>query len=115
MLSACASGTSHSASDSPPKSALVYQDPCASLKAQVREKQKLDAEITKLAKQEKKYLKSGDAASAASASHRLFGMRENQRMMKESLEQTSNSCQNSVSEPLPVRGPAAKDPASMTH
>ena len=110
MLSACAS---NNASNTAPKNALVYQDPCASLKAQIRDKQKLDAEINTLAKHEKKYLKSGDTASAASAAHRLVGMRENQRLMKESLDQTGNACQSTTVEPLPVRGPAAKDPASM--
>lgn len=92
------------------KNTTLYQDPCASLRAEIEEKQKLDAQVNALAKQEKKYREGGDTASAVSAAHRLTAMRENQRLMKESLDQRGNDCRAVQGDPLPVRGPSAQDP-----
>jgi hypothetical protein len=95
------------------KGLKAYQDPCTSMKLEIEEKRELDAKVKALAKQAEGYRKAGDTASAASAERRLVGLRENQRLMKESLDQSSNDCQSTVSDPLPVRGPAAHDPSKF--
>jgi hypothetical protein len=105
LLSACA--------EKKQSLSTAYHDPCAAMKMEINEKRELDAKVKKLAKQAEKYRKSGDTASAASADRRLVGMRENQRLLKESLDQSGNECRSTMGDPLPVRGPAAHDPAKF--
>jgi hypothetical protein len=91
----------------------AYRDPCTAMKLEITEKRELDAKVKKLAKQAEKYRKSGDTASAASADRRLIGLRENQRLLKESLDQSGNECRSTMGDPLPVRGPASQDPTKF--
>jgi hypothetical protein len=79
------------------------------MQAQVKEKQGLDAQVNALSKQVAAYRKQGDTASATSAEHRLQGLRENQRLLKESLEQTSRDCSPTWQDPVPVRDPARRE------
>jgi hypothetical protein len=85
------------------------QVPCRVMQEQIREKQGLDAQVNTLAKQAARYQRQGDTASAASAEHRLKGLRENQRLLKESLEQSSRDCSPTLQEPVPVRDPARRE------
>jgi hypothetical protein len=101
LLAACAS------------KGMAVNEPCQRMQAQIKEKQDLDARIKSLTKQAGTYRKKGDTASAASAEHRLRGMLENQRLLKESLDQSGNDCRSIQGDPLPVRGPAAQDPERM--
>ena len=84
---------------------------CRLMEAQLKEKKSLDAKVKETASQAKTYRKQGDTASAASAEHRLEGMLENQRLFKESLEQSSRDCSPTLQDPMPVRDPASRDPA----
>jgi hypothetical protein len=95
------------------KGMVAYNEPCRRMQTQIEEKQDLDAKVKSLAKQAETYRKEGDTASAASAEHRLKGMLENQRLLKESLDQSGNDCRSVQGDPLPVRGPAAQDPERM--
>ena len=84
---------------------------CRLMEVQLKEKKALDAEVKKTSDQVKTYRKQGDTASAASAEHRLEGMLENQRLLKESLEQSSRDCSPTLKDPEPVRDPASRDNA----
>jgi hypothetical protein len=87
----------------------TVNEPCRLMKAQIEEKQELDAQVKALGKQAVKYRKEGDTASAASAEHRLLGLRENQRMLQQSLEQSSSDCSPSGLNQVPVRDPARRE------
>lgn len=97
-----------------PKGQAVFNQPCAAMDAEVREKQAVDARVKTAEKQLRDYRKQGDTASAASVERRLAPMRENQRLLKESLDQSSRDCASTsnVRDPLPVQGPASRDPSS---
>ena len=84
---------------------------CRMMEAQLKEKKDLDAKVKETSKQVKSFRQQGDTASAASAEHRLEGMLENQRLMKESLEQSSRDCSPTAKDPMPIRDPASRDPA----
>jgi type II secretory pathway component PulM len=84
---------------------------CRLMEAQLQEKKELDAKVKVTTEDVKKFRKQGDTASAASAEHRLEGMLENQRLLKESLEQSSRDCSPTWKDPVPVRDPASRDPA----
>jgi hypothetical protein len=92
-----------------PKGQSAFMNPCSSMEAEVREKQALDARVKATEKQLREYRKQGDTASAASASQRLTLMQENQRLLKESLEQSSRDCSPTMQDPVPVRDPASRD------
>jgi len=79
------------------------------MEAQVKEKQKLDAQVKSTAKRLKAYREQGDTASAASAQRRLEGMLEDQRLLRESLEQSSRDCSPTWQDQVPVRDPATRD------
>jgi hypothetical protein len=98
LLAACA-----------PKGNAAFMNPCSSMDAEVREKQALDARVKTTEKQLREYRKQGDTASAASASRRLVLMQENQRLLKESVEQSSRDCSPTFQDPAPVRDPASRD------
>jgi hypothetical protein len=66
-----------------------FTSSCRVMDSEIREKQALDARVKATEKQLRDYRKQGDTASAASALQRLEVMRENQRLLKESLEQSS--------------------------
>ena len=83
---------------------------CRTMEAQLKEKKSLDAKVKKTTDEVKAYRKQGDTASAASAEHRLEGMLENQRLLKESLDQSSRDCSPTMQDPVPVRDPASRDP-----
>ena len=89
--------------------ALRYQDPCRAMQAQVKEKRALDAEVRALEKQLARYRKAGDTASAASADHRLRGLLENQRLLKQSLEESSSACRPQWQDLPPERDPARRE------
>ena len=82
---------------------------CRNMEAQVKEKKSLDARVKKTTDDVKAYRKQGDTASAASAEHRLEGMLENQRLLKESLDQSSRDCSPQMQDPVPVRDPVSRD------
>jgi hypothetical protein len=84
--------------------------PCRNMNSQIKEKQKLDAEVRKTVKSLKKYRDVGDTTSAASAQRRLEYMLDSQRLLKESLEQSSRDCSPTWQDPMPIRDPAAHDP-----
>jgi hypothetical protein len=94
---------------SSPKGQSAFMNACSSMEAEVREKQALDARVKATEKQLRDYRKQGDTASAASASERLMLMQENQRLLKESLEQSSRDCSPTLQDPVPVRDPASRD------
>lgn len=92
-----------------PKGTSPFVNACSSMEAEIREKQALDARVKTAEKQWKEYRKLGDTASAASAQQRLVLMQENQRLLKESLEQSSRDCSPTLKDPEPVRDPASRD------
>ncbi len=79
------------------------------MEIQLKEKKELDAKVKTTADQYKQYQKRGDTASAESAKMRLEGMLQNQRLLKESLEQSSRDCSPTAQDPVPVRDPASRD------
>jgi hypothetical protein len=82
---------------------------CRTMEIQLKEKKELDAKVKKTSNQVRDYRKLGDTASAASAEHRLEGMLDNQRLLKESLEQSSRDCSPTWQDPVPVRDPASRE------
>jgi hypothetical protein len=84
-------------------------DPCRLMREQIHEKQKLDAKVKSVSKRAEDFRKTGDTASAASAENRLKGLLENQRLLKESLEQSGRDCHPSWQDPPPVRDPARRE------
>jgi cell division protein FtsB len=86
------------------------QEACRVMRAQIKEKQELDARVKSLAKQVSKYRKQGDTAAAAAADSRLRGLVENQRYLKESLERSSSDCTPLMKDDYaPVLDPARRD------
>jgi type II secretory pathway component PulM len=82
---------------------------CRTMEAQLQEKKELDAKIKTTMNEVRDYRKRGDTASAASAEHRLEGMLQSQRLLKESLDQSSRDCSPAMQDPMPVRDPATRD------
>lgn len=82
---------------------------CRTMEAQLQEKKELDAKVKATGNQIKEYRKRGDTASAVSAEHRLEGMLQDQRLLKESLDQSSRDCSPTLQDPMPVRDPATRD------
>lgn len=91
------------------RSGPAYQAPCDTMRAQIKEKQELDAKIKALEKSAKSFRKQGDTASAASAERRLSGLVESQRYLKESLEQSSRDCSPIMQDHPPVLDPALRE------
>ena len=84
---------------------------CRMMESQLKEKKALDAQVKVTTEDVKKYRKQGDTASAASAENRLEGMLQSQRLLKESLDQSSRDCSPTAKDPMPVRDPASRDNA----
>ena len=84
---------------------------CPTMEANLKEKKSLDAKIKVLTAQVRDYRKQGDTASEHSAEHRLEGMLENQRLLKESLDRSSAECSPILQDQEPVRDPARRENA----
>jgi hypothetical protein len=82
---------------------------CRTMEAQLKEKKELDAKVKVTTDRYRQFQKQGDTASAASARMRLEGMLESQRLLKESLDQSSRDCSPTMQDPMPVRDPATRD------
>jgi predicted RNase H-like nuclease len=82
---------------------------CPSMDALLKEKKDVDKKVRETSEQVKDYRKAGDTASAASAERRLEGMLENQRLLKESLDESSRNCSPLMKDPEPVRDPASRN------
>jgi hypothetical protein len=82
---------------------------CRTMEMQLKEKKELDAQVKVTTERYRQFQKQGDTASAASARMRLEGMLESQRLLKESLDQSSRDCSPTMQDPMPVRDPATRD------
>ena len=78
------------------------------MEALLKEKKDLDKKVKETSGQVKEYRKQNDTASAASAERRLEGMLENQRLLKESLDESSRNCSPTWKDQEPVRDPASR-------
>jgi len=91
-------------------SGLNFSSPaCTLMQSQIKEKQKLDAQVKALAKDARAFRKQGDTASAVSAEHRLEGLVENQRLLKDALDQTSRDCSPGMKDAEPPLDPALRE------
>lgn len=82
---------------------------CETMRAQIKEKQKLDASVKALGKEARAYRTQGDTAAAAAAERRLSGMLESQRFLKDALDATSRDCSSIVKDVEPVLDPALRE------
>jgi len=97
LLAGCASG-------------MRLESPaCETMRAQIKEKQKLDAAVKSLSKEARTYRTQGDTAAAAAAERRLEGMIESQRFLKDALDATSRDCSSIVKDVEPVLDPAVRE------
>jgi type II secretory pathway component PulM len=79
------------------------------MKHEVEEKQKLDAQIKSLAKEVRTLRKQGDTTSAVAAERRLNGLIENQRFLKDALDQSSRDCSPILKDAEPPLDPAVRE------
>lgn len=82
---------------------------CETMRAQIKEKQKLDASVKALAKQARDFRRQGDTTAAAASERRLDGMLEQQRFLKDALDNTSRDCSSVVKDVEPVLDPAVRE------
>jgi outer membrane murein-binding lipoprotein Lpp len=82
---------------------------CATMRAQITEKQKLDATVKALAKEARAYRTKGDTAAAGAAERRLEGLLEQQRFLKDALDNNSRDCASVVKDVEPVLDPAVRE------
>lgn len=82
---------------------------CETMQAQIKEKQKLDAEVKALGKKARDDRKAGDTAAAVAAETRLEGLMEQQRFLKDALDNTSRDCSPVLKDHEPVLDPALRE------
>ncbi len=82
---------------------------CETMRAQVKEKQKLDAEVKAVAKAVRDHRKQGDTTAAMAAERRLDDLRETQRLLKDALDNTSRDCSPVFKDQEPVLDPALRE------
>lgn len=82
---------------------------CQAMQEQIKEKQKLDAQVKALAKEARDYRKASDTAAAAAAERRLEGLLEQQRFLKDALDNTSRDCSPVLKDQEPVLDPALRE------
>lgn len=82
---------------------------CQTMQAQIKEKQKLDAQVKSLAKEARDYRKASDTTAAIAAERRLEGLIEQQRFLKDALDQSSRDCSPVLKDHEPVLDPALRE------
>lgn len=82
---------------------------CQTMQAQIKEKQKLDAQVKSLTKEARDYRKTSDTTAAIAAERRLEGLIEQQRFLKDALDNTSRECSPVLKDQEPVLDPALRE------
>ncbi len=82
---------------------------CETMQAQVREKQNLDAEVKAVARAVRDHRAAGDTTAALAAERRLESLREDQRLLKDALDNTSRDCSPVLKDQEPVLDPALRE------
>lgn len=82
---------------------------CETMRAQIKEKQALDADVKKVARVVRDARKSGDTTTAVAAERRLEGLRESQRFLKDALDNTSRDCSPTFKDAEPPLDPAVRE------
>lgn len=82
---------------------------CETMRAQVKEKQALDAEVKAVARAARDHRAHGDTAAAIAAERRLESLRESQRLLKDALDNTSRDCSPVLKDQEPVLDPALRE------
>lgn len=82
---------------------------CEAMRHQVREKQALDARVKDAARELRKVRDTGDSAAVATATRRFENLREQQRFLKDALDQNSRDCTPGIQDREPVLDPAQRE------
>ena len=82
---------------------------CEVMRQQIREKQALDARVKTATRELRDLRKQGDSTATVSATRRLEAMQEQQRFLKDALDQSSRDCSPIVKDPEPVLDPAVRE------
>jgi hypothetical protein len=82
---------------------------CDTMRVQIKEKQKLDAEVKALGREVRDLQKQGDTTAAVAAQRQLDGLIESQRFLKDALDQSSHDCSPILRDSEPPLDPALRE------
>lgn len=82
---------------------------CETMRAQVKEKRKLDAEVKAVAREARDLRKQGDTVAALAVEERLDALLGTQRLLKDALDNSSRDCSPVYKDQEPVLDPALRE------